>query len=144
MCLPSTFWRTERRTVVIPMTSQFGCLELLITRTFLSGLMKFEIMRVDCIIWFQQTAVLNNQKKKNNKKKKKKLVSSLEPAILYHICNRYGPWNYEKIKHYFLHTVYTYKSLFIIWFESNRMEKKVRQAKDFVFSWTCHNKLTLE
>ena len=37
MCLPSTFWRTERRTVVILMTSQFGCLELLITRTFLSG-----------------------------------------------------------------------------------------------------------
>ena len=43
-------WRTERRTVVIPMTSQFGCLELLITRTFLSGPVKFEITRVDCII----------------------------------------------------------------------------------------------
>ena len=49
MCLPSTFWRTDRRTVVIPMTSQFGCLELLITRTFLSGPAKFEITRVDCI-----------------------------------------------------------------------------------------------
>ena len=49
MCLPSMFWRTERRTVVIPMTSQFGCLELLITRTFLSGPVKFEITRVDCI-----------------------------------------------------------------------------------------------
>ena len=31
------------------MTSQFGCLELLITRTFLSGPVKFEITRVDCI-----------------------------------------------------------------------------------------------
>ena len=50
MCLPSTFWGTGRRTVVIPMTSQFGCLELLITRTFLSGPVKFEITRVDCII----------------------------------------------------------------------------------------------
>ena len=49
MCLPSTFWRTERRTVVIPMTSQFCCLELLITRTFLSGPVKFEITRVDCM-----------------------------------------------------------------------------------------------
>ena len=49
MCLPSTFWGTERRTVVIPMTSQFGCLELRITRTFLSGPVKFEITRVDCI-----------------------------------------------------------------------------------------------
>ena len=46
MCLPSTL----RRTVVIPMTSQFGCLELLITRTFLSGPVKFEITRVDCIL----------------------------------------------------------------------------------------------
>ena len=45
MCLPSTL----RRTVVIPMTSQFGCLKLLITRTFLSGPVKFEITRVDCI-----------------------------------------------------------------------------------------------
>ena len=33
------------------MTSQFGCLELLITQTFLSGPVKFEITRVDCI-WF--------------------------------------------------------------------------------------------
>ena len=33
------------------MTSQFGCLELLITRTFLSGPVKFEITRVDCIWW---------------------------------------------------------------------------------------------
>ena len=49
MCLPSTFWQTERRTVVIPITSQFGCLELLITQTFLLGPVKFEIMRVDCI-----------------------------------------------------------------------------------------------
>ena len=47
MCLPSTFGE-QRRTVVIPMTSQFGCLELLITRTFLSGPVKFEITRVDC------------------------------------------------------------------------------------------------
>ena len=44
MCLPSTFWRT----VLIPMTSQFGCLELLTTQTFLSGPVKFEITRVDC------------------------------------------------------------------------------------------------
>ena len=52
MCLPSTFWRTERRTVVMPMKSQFGCLKLLITRTFLSGPVKFEIMRVDCtFLW---------------------------------------------------------------------------------------------
>ena len=43
-------WRTERRTVVIPMTPQFGCLKLLITRTFLSGPVKFEITRVDCIL----------------------------------------------------------------------------------------------
>ena len=33
------------------MTSQFGCLELLITRTFLSGPVKFEITRVDCTFW---------------------------------------------------------------------------------------------
>ena len=48
MCLPSTFGE-QRGTVVIPMMSQFGCLELLITRTFLSGPVKFEITRVDCI-----------------------------------------------------------------------------------------------
>ena len=53
MCLPSTFWRTERRTVVIPMMSQLGCLELLITRTFLSGPVKFEITRVDCSLHFE-------------------------------------------------------------------------------------------
>ena len=56
MCLPSTFWRTERRTVVKPMTSQFGCLELLITRTFLSGPVKFEITRVNCSADPDQTA----------------------------------------------------------------------------------------
>ena len=50
MCLSTTFWRTEKRTVVIPMKSQFGCPELLITRTFLSGPVKFEITRVDCIL----------------------------------------------------------------------------------------------
>ena len=48
----------------------------------------------------------------------------------------------EKNNNYF-YVLYTLKSLFIIWFESN-WKKKVRQAKDFVFSWTCHNKLTLE
>ena len=48
MCLPTTFWRTEANSR--HMTSQFGCLELLITRTFLSGPVKFEITRVDCIV----------------------------------------------------------------------------------------------
>ena len=49
----------QRRTVVIPMTSQFGCLELLITRTFLSGPVKFEIMRVDCIDTYQVFQICN-------------------------------------------------------------------------------------
>ena len=48
MCLPSML----SRTVVIPMTSQYGCLELLITQTFLSGPVKFEVTRVDCTLIF--------------------------------------------------------------------------------------------
>ena len=55
MCLPSTFWRTERRTVVIPMTSQFCCLELLITRTVLLGPVKFEITRATVAHFFYPT-----------------------------------------------------------------------------------------
>ena len=66
MCLPITFWRTERRTVVIPMMSQFGCLELLITETFLSGPVKFEITRVDCILKILPSKIENFQIKNSN------------------------------------------------------------------------------
>ena len=48
ICVPNTLGQTAGS--VMHVTSHFGYLVLLITRTFLSGPLRFEITSVDCII----------------------------------------------------------------------------------------------